>query len=262
MTNATQRKPVIDLALVGGGLANGLIAYRLAVIRPEIKLIVFEREAAPGGNHTWSFHATDVTPAQHQWLEPLIVAQWQGYDVRFPGRTRRLDTTYCSISSALFAQHIGARLADRLRKGVEVSAFDAGSVTLASGERVPAQAVIDGRGDPSGLRLTLGYQKFVGLELRLAAPHGLVRPILMDATVPQVDGFRFLYTLPFAPDRLLIEDTRYSDTPLICPSRNATVTDKAFGFPKVVAGSKTANRKTFSRFRIDAGVCTPLTFRI
>jgi lycopene beta-cyclase len=35
----------------------------------------------------------------------------------------------------------------------------------------------------------------------------------MDATVPQTDGFRFLYTLPFGERRLLVEDTRYSDTP-------------------------------------------------
>ncbi len=33
----------------------------------------------------------------------------------------------------------------------------------------------------------------------------------MDATVPQRDGFRFVYTLPFTPDRILIEDTYYSD---------------------------------------------------
>jgi lycopene beta-cyclase len=35
----------------------------------------------------------------------------------------------------------------------------------------------------------------------------------MDATVPQADGFRVLYTLPFGERRLLVEDTRYSDTP-------------------------------------------------
>ena len=35
----------------------------------------------------------------------------------------------------------------------------------------------------------------------------------MDATVQQLDGFRFIYVLPFGPDRLLVEDTRYSDTP-------------------------------------------------
>jgi lycopene beta-cyclase len=33
----------------------------------------------------------------------------------------------------------------------------------------------------------------------------------MDATVPQNDGYRFVYSLPFAPDRILIEDTYFSD---------------------------------------------------
>jgi lycopene beta-cyclase len=33
----------------------------------------------------------------------------------------------------------------------------------------------------------------------------------MDATVPQLDGYRFFYVLPTAPDRLLVEDTRFAD---------------------------------------------------
>ena len=37
----------------------------------------------------------------------------------------------------------------------------------------------------------------------------------MDATVTQLDGYRFLYVLPLAEDRLLIEDTRYSDGPAL-----------------------------------------------
>jgi lycopene beta-cyclase len=35
----------------------------------------------------------------------------------------------------------------------------------------------------------------------------------MDATQAQDDGYRFFYTLPFDAHTLLIEDTRYSDTP-------------------------------------------------
>ena len=35
----------------------------------------------------------------------------------------------------------------------------------------------------------------------------------MDARVEQLDGFRLIYVLPFGPDRLLVEDTCYSDTP-------------------------------------------------
>lgn len=35
----------------------------------------------------------------------------------------------------------------------------------------------------------------------------------MDATVEQLDGFRFMYVLPLGPDRLLVEDTTFSDGP-------------------------------------------------
>ena len=49
------------LILVGGGLANGLIAYRLAETRPGGRLD-HRRGWKPefGGNHTWSFHDTDL----------------------------------------------------------------------------------------------------------------------------------------------------------------------------------------------------------
>jgi lycopene beta-cyclase len=58
-----------------------------------------------------------------------------------------------------------------------------------------------------------GFQKFVGLELEFSAPHGLSLPIVMDATVPQLDGYRFFYVLPLGAQRLLVEDTRFSSLP-------------------------------------------------
>jgi len=48
--------------------------------------------------------------------------------------------------------------------------------------------VLDCRGAVSSPHLRLGFQKFVGQELRLAAPHGLDAPVIMDAAVPQADG--------------------------------------------------------------------------
>ena len=81
---------------------------------------------------------------------------------------------------------------------------------LEDGARWSAPLVIDGRGARPSPALSLAWQKFVGLELRLAAPHGMVRPVIMDATVAQLDGYRFLYLLPFGADRLLVEDTYYS----------------------------------------------------
>lgn len=200
-----------DLVLVGGGLANGLLAYRLSERRPDLSILVLESGARPGGNHTWSFHATDLTPAETAWIAPFVVHAWPDYDVAFPGFARTVGLGYRSVSSERFAAVVERTLGTRLRPGVAVAELAPTHVTLSSGERIDAIAVVDGRGPREARALDLAYQKFVGQEVRLAEPHGLSRPILMDATVAQIDGYRFVYVLPFGPDRLLVEDTCYSD---------------------------------------------------
>jgi lycopene beta-cyclase len=49
--------------------------------------------------------------------------------------------------------------------------------------------------------------------MQLSEPHNITKPIVMDATVDQHDGYRFVYVLPFAMDKLFVEDTYYSDKP-------------------------------------------------
>src|SRR5690606_18956853 len=53
----------------------------------------------------------------------------------------------------------------------------------------------------------------LGRQYRLQRPHGLSRPMVMDATVDQAEGFRFVYCLPFSERQLLVEDTYYSLSP-------------------------------------------------
>ncbi|WP_368913903.1 lycopene beta-cyclase CrtY [Mixta calida] len=204
-------KPQWDLILVGGGLANGLIAWRLRQLQPQLNMLLLEAGAEPGGNHTWSFHQDDLTPAQHAWIAPLVTHRWPGYDVRFPALTRRLDGGYLSITSGRFAAVIAEALGDSLRRRTPVSALTPETVTLADGSLLRASAVIDGRGYQPGAHLTIGFQAFLGQQWRLSQPHGLTRPLLMDATVDQSAGYRFVYTLPLSADSLLIEDTHYID---------------------------------------------------
>ena len=206
--------PAWDLILVGGGLANGLIAMRLGMLRPELKVLILESGAALGGNHTWSFHEADVTPAQLAWTKPLVTHRWPGYEVTFPGLRRRLGLPYCAVTSERFHETlmdmgIAARFG---RRAVELGPE---RVLLDDGTALTAPAVVDGRGFAPPPHLRFAYQKFFGQEVQLAAPHGLETPILMDATVEQVDGYRFVYVLPFAADRLLVEDTCYSHGPTI-----------------------------------------------
>jgi lycopene beta-cyclase len=202
-----------DVVLVGGGLANSLIALRLRQRRPGTRVVLVERGARLGGNHTWSCFGPDLTPAQHAWVRPLVAHAWPAYDVRFPEVARRLQTPYLSITSGRLHQVVAGELGGDCWLGADVVEVTPREVTLADGCTVKAGAVIDARGPAPSDRFVLAYQKFVGRELRLARPHGLRVPILMDARVPQLDGFRFVYVLPLDDTRVLVEDTRYSDTP-------------------------------------------------
>jgi lycopene beta-cyclase len=204
-----------DVVLVGGGLANGLIALRLKALRPELKVILLEREERVGGQHTWCHFASDVEPGISGWLRPLIAHRWDGYEVRFPTHGRSLTTPYMAITSERLHKAVSAALGTDAWLGVAVSDVTDKRVRLADGRVLEGKAVIDGRGPRKSKQLVLGWQKFVGQEVITAAPHGLTRPIVMDATVDQLDGYRFLYVLPLGPDRLLIEDTRYADGPAL-----------------------------------------------
>jgi len=208
-----------DLILVGGGLANGLIALRLRQCRPHLNLLVIEAAPYPGGNHTWSFHQDDLTPAQHEWIAPLVAHRWQGYDVRFPHLTRTLPGDYLSVTSERFAGVLTRQLGDQLLTRTAIAGLTPTEVQLENGQTLNAGAVIDGRGYQPGPHLAVGFQAFLGQQWQLSRPHGLVRPVLMDATVGQQDGYRFVYILPLSADTLLIEDTHYLDQAALAPDQ-------------------------------------------
>jgi lycopene beta-cyclase len=206
-----------DIAIAGGGLAGGLTALALARARPEKAVILIEGGESLGGNHRWSWFASDLSPAGAELLANFRTTEWdEGYDVAFPRLRRHLPTPYRSLASADFA----AGLEAGLPKGTvltrqAIGALDAGGVDLASGERITARAVIDARGPTAAPQLTGGWQVFMGRHLRTFAPHGVTRPLIMDATVPQLGGYRFVYVLPLGPHELFVEDTYYQDSPLL-----------------------------------------------
>jgi len=203
-----------DIVIIGGGLAGGLIALALAGRKPSPTITLVERGERLGGDHVWSFFASDVPPAGAALVEPLIVARWDDYEVRFPGRERRLATPYRSVTGErLDAALRDALPAERLLTGRTVAALRPREVELDDGTRILAGAVIDARGASALPHMAGGWQKFLGQMLRLHEPHGLRAPIVMDATVEQVDGYRFVYALPFSEHEVFVEDTYYSDDP-------------------------------------------------
>ncbi len=201
-----------DLILAGGGLANGLVALRLSQLKPRLRVALVEAGPAVGGNHTWSSFAEDLTPEQQRWTRPLFRSQWDRYSIRFPDHGRTIEQGYGSIPSEALAEAVAAALPPaHILTSCPVVALTPTSVTLADQRVLSAAAVIDGRGQGPTKALDLRWQKFLGQEVELAEPHGLDGPVIMDATVSQFDGYRFIYLLPFGPRRLLIEDTYFSD---------------------------------------------------
>jgi lycopene beta-cyclase len=137
----------------------------------------------------------------------------------FPDYARTLEGGYASIASNDFARVIEAALGPALRLRARIAGNTPTSVELDGGELLQARAVIDGRGMRASSRLALGCQTFLGQEVLLAEPHGLRAPIIMDASVEQQGGYRFVYVLPFDTHRLLIEDTHYVDSTAWEPER-------------------------------------------
>jgi lycopene beta-cyclase len=205
-------KNSVDIIFAGGGLAATLAAYRLVQTRPDLRILVVEAGGTLGGNHTWSFHDTDVTREAHEWIAPFVAHRWPAQEVRFPLHSRIIPVGYNTIFSETLHQAASALLKDRVLFGRKVRHLNRSQVVLDNGDTLDAACVVDARGFSGELPLTLAYQKFVGLEVRLKQPHGQTHPIIMDAALAQHDGYRFVYTLPFSSDTILIEDTYYSNS--------------------------------------------------
>jgi lycopene beta-cyclase len=207
-----------DYLLIGGGLQNALIALAVLKRAEGARVGLVERGETLGGNHLWCFHGSDLTQAGELLVAPLVVRRWDGYSVRFPSFERRLDTPYAAVSSERLAQYVpevfASEPSSRLILGRSALHVEATKVTLDDGQELHARVVIDARGPEAHSREhVIGYQKFVGLELELERPTELREPCVMDASVRQDDGFRFVYTLPLSPSRVLVEDTYFADGP-------------------------------------------------
>lgn len=227
--------PDFDFGIVGGGLQGCLVAHALACHQPEATVLLVERADELCGNHTWSFHETDVAAEARWWFDPLVVHRWPAYRVRFPGLSRRVRIPYATITS------------DRLRAatlslagGGTAAANRSGSVCVRTGEAceivsptvvrlggatdVTCRVVLDCRGraadgPPGGA----GYQTFIGREYRTARRWPTVEPTVMDVPVDQTAGFEFLYELPLGSDRVLLEYTRFHEQPACDESRAAAL---------------------------------------
>lgn len=203
-----------DIAIVGGGLAGGLIALALHRARPDLSVTLIEAGESLGGNHRWSWFASDISGEGEALLDGFRRSEWDmGYEVCFPAYARHLGTPYHSLASEDFDVGLRRALPAEAIRRAEVASLHERGVALVGGEEIAARSVIDCRGPVSAPQLTGGWQVFMGRHLRTNEPHGIERPTIMDARVAQHGGYRFVYVLPLGAQDIFVEDTYYQDSP-------------------------------------------------
>ena len=202
------------MVILGAGLSGLLTAWRCLELNPKLKITLIDANSEIAGDHTWSFNLNDIDTELQKWVRPFIAHQWEAYDVKFPTRQRTLNITYCTGNSETLKSCVrplidSGRLSLKLNSRVQDIGEDI--VFLEGGEEIQSALILDARGFEPNPERYLGYQKFVGHVIRTEQPHGVERPIIMDATVPQLGGYRFVYCLPYSDTELLVEDTYYTD---------------------------------------------------
>ncbi|WP_375291915.1 lycopene beta-cyclase CrtY [Qipengyuania sp.] len=252
-----------DVAIVGGGLAGGLIALALQRAQPRIEVRLIEAGPSFGGNHRWSWFEGDLDPETAALLDMFPHKRWHGgYDVRFRGFTRHLGSDYRSLASTDFDAVLRRSLPQQaICCGQRANALDASGVTLENGTRLNAKTVIDCRDFTPSRHLRGGWQLFVGQHIHTLAPHDRSVPDIMDADIDQFGAYRFVYSLPLGPQDIFVEDTYYADQPALdrpelrrrvgayCAKRGwegSVESEEAGVLPVITGGDAQAHRREFS----------------
>lgn len=204
-----------DIAVLGGGCAGLSLATRLAGDGPHVTVI--EPRTHYTEDRTWSFWRTARDP-----FTDCVRARWGRWAVTAGGeRVVRSSPRlrYETLSARAFYDRalnvIGDAADTELRLATRVTAeprpVDGGMTVATSAGECRARTVVDTRplGGPSGFG-----QYFIGAEVAIdGAAFDDTTVELMRFAAPRQDRIDFLYVLPFAPDRALVEATTFAPAP-------------------------------------------------
>lgn len=200
------------MLIAGGGLAGCLAALALARHRPDVPvLIVEERETfgGPGFHHVFEEELDGEALAL---VEPLAVASWPGFYVAFDQFSRKLKAPCLGFDGPALHRAMTETLApNQYRLGVKVVAVRDDALVLDGGEEIKAEGAIDARGAANLSQLDVGYEARLERRYRFAAPHGVDRPVLIDATANGGGGSHFFQVAPLDDERLIVADISLAD---------------------------------------------------
>ncbi len=211
--------------ILGAGCSGLSLCYYLLDLGVEDPILLLDRRSEFLDDRTWCFWDVEPTPFSH-----LALKRWYSWSLRADGgsvtqTTRRYP--YLRVRSADFYEYAVRSLEAHpnvtLRMGEEVlnhSPVPGGVRVETSGEAYEADLVFDGRGLPPGSphfekarkEATWVPQEFLGQRVEAQRPvFDPYRCTLMDFSVDQGRGLRFVYVLPFTRETALVENVYLSE---------------------------------------------------
>lgn len=204
--------PLHDVIIVGGGVAGSrLLAHLLASTWQTRQILVIERDEVDRHDHALAFWMNRSSP-----LDPLVEHRWSTLRIVTPDGEHRLHGT----AEEHYAATRRTRVTDLVARSVEaypnvqrlagevVEIVDgAREATVRVGDRwYRATWVFDSRRHPPGPATVRLAQRFTGWIVESPA-------LRLDASIATLFDFRtqhehgvgFVYVLPFAPGRALVE---------------------------------------------------------
>lgn len=215
-----------EYIILGAGCAGLSLCYYLLEQGVEGPILLLDQRKEFSDDRTWCFWDVESTPFTH-----LSTKRWNTWSVSSGDRTVlqvSASQPYLCLASADFYEHALGFLSLRdnvtLRLGEAVESCEEKSdrvLVRTSQSAYAARYAFDGRGLPPGSPVFEEAQrsavwipqKFLGLRLRSRDP--VFDPdvcTLMDFSVSQERGLRFVYVLPFTEREALVENVYLSDT--------------------------------------------------
>jgi lycopene beta-cyclase len=205
-----------DVLIVGGGLAGCLTALKFSAAKPDAPVVLVEEQKVLAGQQTWIFQESDLAPESLEWLLPVVKKTWEEATVQFPRLKRTFEAStsgkFHAVRSEDLHKAVIAKYGSEVILKSKVIRCTDSQAALENGKTLVARTVFDARGFAQEARPKLnGFHKYIAVDFKLMSPHGLTAPILIDATCPQLDGYRFFTVIPWDRQNVTVRETYYSE---------------------------------------------------
>lgn len=228
-----------EFVILGAGCAGLSLCYYLLERGVTEPILILDHKTAFEDDRTWCFWDVEGTP-----FSQLAMESWPSWSVTSGDRTITQTSEshpYLCLAAGDFHEYVLSSIAAHpnvtLRLGERVDGYEERegyTLVRTSKDTYTVRVVLDGRGLAAGTpafeelrrRSCWVPQQFLGVRLRTSRP--VFDPevcTLMDFSVGQSRGLRFVYALPFGAREALVENVYLADVEVSAEQHRAEISD-------------------------------------